>query len=471
MSPPKTDELRVHIKTLGCPKNQVDTELTAGGFEAKSWAVVDDPKSADVLVVNTCGFIGEARQASVDAILELVEYKKGNADRKLVVTGCLSQMFSDELSEAIPEVDLFLGSGNASGVVEEVQALQAEPALEAPRVRVGRAGTLYDPDTPRTTRGPKHSSYIKISEGCSQSCTFCIIPQLRGKARSRSIENIVEEVRALAKQGVREFNLIAQDLTHYGDDLKDSTSLSRLVDQLATVDGARWLRLMYCYPHGMGEDLLRHLRPNGALVPYVDMPLQHIADDLLDSMRRRFSEQETRDLLEQMRTINPELFMRTTFLVGFPGETEQHVEHLHDFVEGFRFDHAGAFAYSFEEKTRSGRMTEQISEDLGRMRADNLGERLRSASLERAQDRIGQSHEAVIEAIGPEEGVYIGRHWGQAPEIDGHTLLHWSGEPLVPGTFVRCTFTHTNDLDIVADVDEILERPGALKRARSFLIS
>jgi ribosomal protein S12 methylthiotransferase len=471
MSSTAPRELRVHIRTLGCPKNVVDTELTMGGFEAQSWTIVDRPEEADVLVVNTCGFIGEARQASVEAILEMAEIKKVGDDQNLVVTGCLSQMFSGELSQSIPEVDLFLGSGNASGVVEEVTALRASAEISEPRIRVGRPGTLYDPDTPRIPTGPVHSAYIKIAEGCSQRCSFCIIPQLRGKARSRSVSSVVGEVRALAQRGVREFNVIAQDLTHFGDDRKDGTSLAALVEAIAEVEGTRWIRLMYCYPHGMGPDLLKHFAPGGALVPYIDMPLQHIDDEMLVTMRRRFSEADTRTLLNELRQINPELFLRTTFLVGFPGEQRGHVQRLTRFVREFGFDHSGAFAYSFEEKTKSGRMERQVPEATRRRRADRLGEVLREASIQRAQSRLGQIQEAVVESTGPDANTYIGRHWGQAPEIDGHTTLHWSGEELLPGTFVQVRLTHTNDLDMVAEVLHVLERPVRPRQRPRFRIA
>jgi len=220
---------------------------------------------------------------------------------------------------------------------------------------------------------------------------------------------------------------------------------------------------MYCYPHGMGPDLLKHLAPGGNLVPYIDMPLQHVDDHMLEVMRRRFSEDETQRLLKDLREINPELFLRTTFLVGFPGEQRHHVQRLTKFVKEFGFDHAGAFAYSFEEKTKSGRMDAQIPEATRRRRADRLGEVLREASIQRAQSRVGQIHEAVVESAGPDANTYTGRHWGQAPEIDGHTTLHWPGEALSPGTFVRIQLTHTNDMDMVAEVLEVLERPVRAK--------
>ena len=335
--------------------------------------------------------------------------------------------------------------------------------IDVPRIQVGKAGTLYDPDSARIHMGPAHSAYIKIAEGCSQRCTFCIIPRLRGKAKSRSIGSIVAEVRALAEQGVREFNLIAQDLTHYGDDLKNSpeTDLTQLVAALSEIDKVRWVRLMYCYPDGFGDELLTQFNDGGPLVPYMDMPLQHIDNDVLKNMARRVPEKDTRELMEHIRDLVPEIFLRTTFLVGFPGETEDQFDRLCTYAGDFQFDHSGAFAYSFEEHTLSGKRDDQVTSDVGERRADQLGEILREASENQASGRIGQVVEAVIEDKTEVANVYSGRHWGQAPEIDGQTNLHWSGEPLQPGTFVRAEIRQSVELDLEAEVLEILELPNS----------
>ncbi len=458
--------IRVHLETLGCPKNQVDSELILGAFQHADHEIVATPEEADVLVVNTCGFIGEARQASIDAILQLAEHKKKAPSTRLIVTGCLSQTFAPDLAEAIPEVDLFLGSGdatNAGAWLEQLRTNETESDSNPPRIQVGRPGTLYDPDTPRLKMGPTHSAYVKLAEGCSQRCSFCIIPRLRGKAKSRSIDAIAAEVISLTQQGVREFNLIAQDLTHYGSDQKDDgqTSLARLLDRLTTIPDVRWIRLMYCYPHGIGPDLLKHLKPGGKVVPYMDMPLQHIDNKVLTAMQRRFSEQETLTLLKQIKIMDPGIFLRTTFLVGFPGETIAQSNKLRKFAAEFQFDHAGAFAYSYEDLTPSGKRSDQITVRTRQRRADRLGEVLRDGSTTRASQRIGEIHEAVVESRCEEPGLYLGRHWGQAPEIDGCTYLHWDGPALVPGTFVRVEFVSVSELDIVAQVQEILEQPEA----------
>ena len=464
MGAKKAQETRVHLQTLGCPKNHVDSELMLGSFGLNNCRAVDEAEGADLLVVNTCGFIGPAREASINAILGLAEVKGRNPGSKLVVTGCLTQLFADELSKELPEVDLFVGSGDATRIAELVHEMQVSQEQEAvlPRIQVGKAGTLYDPDSARIHMGPAYSAYIKIAEGCSQRCTFCIIPRLRGKAKSRSIESIVGEVRDLANKGVREFNLIAQDLTHYGDDLKDSgsTSLTHLLEALSEVEEARWIRLMYCYPDGFGDELIEHMKKPGPVVPYMDMPLQHIDDQVLKSMARRVPEKETRDLMDHIRELVPDIFLRTTFLVGFPGETEEQFERLCDFASDFQFDHSGAFAYSYEEHTLSGKRKDQISSKIGERRADQLGELLRQASVEKAQERVGQTVEAVIEGTSEVEGVYTGRHWGQAPEIDGQTNLHWSGDTLKPGTFVRARIQQNVEMDLEAEVLEILELPS-----------
>jgi ribosomal protein S12 methylthiotransferase len=436
-----------------------------GSFGLDNYRAVTEAEGADLLVVNTCGFIGPAREASINAILELAEVKGRNPGSKLVVTGCLTQLFADELAKELPEVDLFVGSGDATRIAELVRTMREGDAQDAPvpRIQVGKAGTLYDPDSARIHMGPSHSAYIKIAEGCSQRCTFCIIPRLRGKAKSRPIESIVAEVTNLAQQGVREFNVIAQDLTHYGDDLKDEglSSLTHLLDALSQVKDARWIRLMYCYPHGFGDALLEHLNGPGPVVPYMDMPLQHIDDEVLKSMARRVPESETRALMDHIREQVPDIFLRTTFLVGFPGETEEQFERLCSFASDFQFDHSGAFAYSYEEHTLSGKRSDQVASDTGERRADQLGELLRQASSEQAQNRVGQIVEAVVEGLSEVEGVYTGRHWGQAPEIDGETNLHWSGTPLKAGTFVRAQIRQSVELDLEAEVLEVLELPAS----------
>jgi len=436
-----------------------------GAFGAKDYDVVGEADDADVLVVNTCGFIGMAREASVQAILELAKVKEEKENARLVVTGCLSQRFSDELATSLPEVDLFVGSGSATQIPEFVGELPEEPdpALREPVLRVGKAGTLYDPDTPRTSTGVGYSTYVKVAEGCSQKCTFCIIPRLRGKAKSRSIESVVGEVEKLARAGVREFNIIAQDLTHYGDDFKDEglTSLKVLLKCLSRVRGARWIRLMYCYPHSVDAEFLELMATEKSIVPYMDIPLQHIDDEVLARMQRRVGEGDTRELMDAMREKVPGIFLRTTFLVGFPGETRKHMKNLLEYARDFEFDHAGAFAFSFEKGTRSARMDQQVPERTARRRADRLGQVLQESAYQRAISRVGEIHEAVIEDTGPYEGLYVGRHWGQAPEIDGKTILHWSGEPLLPGTFVRIELTHVTEVDLEGDVLEILELPAS----------
>jgi len=368
------------------------------------------------------------------------------------------------LVESLPEVDLFVGSGSAKEVPDFVEELSpVDEGPNEPLVRVGKPGTLYDPDTPRTSTGVGYSTYIKIAEGCSQKCTFCIIPKLRGKARSRTVDDVVREVENLVKNGVREFNLIAQDLSHYGDDLKDGgqTSLLALLRRLVRVQGVRWLRLMYCYPHAIGPELMELMASEPKLVPYVDIPLQHIDDEVLSKMQRRVGEYDTRALMESLRENIPGIFLRTTFLVGFPGETAQQVKRLVDYAREFAFDHAGAFAFSVEEGTRSARLEGQVSDRVKRRRADRLGQVLQEAAHERASNRLGEIYEAVVEEEGPLDGLFLGRHWGQAPEIDGQTMLHWSGEKLQPGTFVKIKLTHATDFDLEAEVLEILELPAA----------
>ena len=448
---------RVFFVSLGCPKNRVDSEIMLGELAQREYEVVQSAEEADLLVVNTCSFVEEAREESVDAILDLARAKAdpGGPDKKLVVAGCLSQRYADELKVELPEVDLFLGTGDhwRIGELLDGPAAVAAPGIVAPTPRavVGRPGYNYDSYSPRLRTTPSWSAYVKIAEGCSQVCSFCIIPRLRGGQQSRVASDVVREVQQLAEQGVKEINLIAQDLTHYGSDLKDGTELAPLLRQLARIDGIHWVRLLYCYPHAFTDELIDVIATEDRVAKYVDMPLQHIADPMLTRMRRRFSEAGTRELCQKLRQRIPELVFRTTFIVGHPGETDDEFRALYDFVGEQRFERVGVFKYSREDGTRSARMPGQVMTLVKEDRYHRLMTLQQGISAAHCEALIGREIEVLVEGLSEETDLLLqGRTYGQAPEIDGVTYLNegWAE----PGAIVRAEVVDAGDYDLVARI-------------------
>ncbi|MCB9732218.1 MAG: 30S ribosomal protein S12 methylthiotransferase RimO [Deltaproteobacteria bacterium] len=449
---------KVFFVSLGCPKNRVDSEIMLGELKKRAYDVVDSAEEADLLVVNTCSFVEEAREESVDTILELAKAKtdSGNA-KKLVVAGCLAQRYSADLEKEIPEVDAFLGTGDHWRIGEllgsspAAKNLLAESGGHAPIIEVGRPGYNYDAYSPRLVTTPPWTAYVKIAEGCSQRCSFCIIPRLRGGAKSRPIDDIVREVEDLAGRGVREVNLIAQDLTHYGDDRKDGTSLSQLLRELVKVNGVHWLRLLYCYPHNFTDELVDLIGSEPKIASYVDMPLQHISDRMLEIMRRRFSEQGTRDLVRNMRARIPDLVFRTTFIVGHPGETEDDFKRLYDFVGESRFERVGVFKYSREDGTHAARRDDHVMGLVKEDRYHRLMTLQQGISEEIQQGMVGREVDLLIEGPSKETELLLeGRTWGQAPEIDGVTYVNAGWAPA--GSIVRAEIVEAGDYDLVARI-------------------
>ena len=437
---------KIHFVSLGCPKNRVDSEVMLGLAEQSGFAHVDDAEDAEVIVVNTCGFIEEAKKESIDTILELSQHKQGQC-KKLVVTGCLSQRYPEELAEGLPEVDHFLGS---SDMLELGRVL----AGGAERMLVGNpADWLVKHDDPRriSTRGA--SAYVKLAEGCNRSCSFCVIPQLRGKQRSRLEADIVREVETLCAQGVLEINLVSQDTVAYGRDLGDGASLANVVQRIADVPGLRWLRLFYLYPEKLDEELIALLADHPRVVPYVDMPLQHAADGMLRRMRRGHGGRRLYDLVERLRSRVPRLVFRTAFIVGHPGETDAEFEELLEFVRWARFDRVGVFRYSDEESCRSSSFADKVPAKVAAARARKLMSVQRGISKQNSRALVGSELEVLVEGPSAEsELVMVGRHAGQAPDIDGCVYL--SGEPVKPGTMCRARITQATDYDLLGEVDE-----------------
>lgn len=440
----------IHFVSLGCPKNRVDSEVMLGVAEGEGFVHVADPADAEVIVVNTCGFIESAKEESIETIIELGQHKQGNC-RKLIVTGCLSQRYPEELAEGLPEVDHFLGSSDM---------LKLRPLLKesGPRVLVGNpADWVIGASDPRriSTRGA--SAYVKIAEGCNRSCSFCVIPQLRGKQRSRVISDVVAEVEQLVKAGVLEINLVSQDTIAYGRDLKgDDTDLAKLVAAVADVPGLRWLRLFYLYPEKLTDDIIDLMASHPKIVPYIDMPLQHAADGMLRRMRRGHGGERLRQLVERIRTRIPNVVFRTAFIVGHPGETEAEFNELVEFVKWARFDRVGVFHYSDEPTCESYTFEDKVDPEVAAARAQHLMDVQREISLERNQAMVGRSVEVLVE--GPSEDselIMQGRWSGQAPDIDG--LVYVSRGPVYPGRIYTCTVEQATEYDLVVDAGELDE--------------
>lgn len=464
---------RIYFVSLGCPKNQVDTELMLGQVQAAGHTLVDAPEAADVIVVNTCAFIDAAKEESVDTILEMAQHKQSGA-QKLVVTGCLAQRYADDLARDIPEIDHILGSSDFPSIA---RALEPRPAgADAGAGARGKAGArggargrslpviqvadtpsyIHDHDAPRVRIGARHSAYVKIAEGCDRPCAFCIIPRLRGPQRSRAIDDIVAEVRALAADGVVEVNLIAQDLTRYGWDggstPETRATLAQLVRALGRVDGVSWIRLHYTFPSAFDDELIDAIASEPRVVKYVDVPLQHISDAMLKRMRRGHSGRVTRELVARLRARIDGLVLRTTFIVGHPGETAAEFDELCEFVAETGFDRAGAFTYSVEPGTVSAMLPHRVDPEVAAERQHALMEIQRRISRARHEAMVGRELDVLVEGLSSEsEYLMEGRWYGQAPGIDGVTYL--ADRQVPPGSLVRARITQASDYDLAATLE------------------
>jgi ribosomal protein S12 methylthiotransferase len=418
----------VHLISLGCPKNTADSELMLGALVRAGFDVTMDPQQAQVLLVNTCAFIEPAKKESIDAILAAAEMKKSGAGKRLVVAGCLSQRYGSELREQFPEVDIFVGTGNFLDLPELLRRSE-RPELR-PIPYAGAAHLLPAAAAPRIRTGDPFSAYLKVSEGCDHRCAFCIIPKIRGRHESRPLDDLEAEARQLAASGVREINLIAQDLTAYGRDLEPRASLAALLHRLAPVEGIRWIRLLYCYPNFVTDELLAAIASLEKVVKYIDMPLQHADDAMLRAMKRERSADALRRLLERVRAAIPGVALRTSFIVGFPGETEAAFATLVDFVREQQFDRVGVFTYSREENTAACDLAGQLPEGVKRRRRAELMEVAAEISLARNRGLVGRELEVMVEGAAPGRATRLrARTAAQAPEIDGMVLLSGEGEP------------------------------------------
>ena len=438
------------MATLGCPKNRVDSEVMLGTLGARGYTLVERPEDASVIVVNTCAFIGPAKQESVDTILELAELKKTGRCNTLVVTGCLSQRYGPELAKEMPEVDHFLGTG---AYVQIGDLLAAEAA---PRQIIPDPHYVHDARTPKVNSSPKWTAYLKISEGYDNACDFCIIPTLRGAQRSRPIEDLLSEARSLAASGVRELNLVAQDLTAYGHDLPGRPQLHQLLEALCTVD-VRWIRLHYAYPRVFPDALIDVMAREPKIAKYLDMPLQHASDRLLRSMRRGRDSAFLIALLAKLRARIPGLTFRTSLIAGLPGETEEDFELLKEFVRTQRFERMGCFQYSDEEGTAAYEFADKVPQKVIDRRWREVMAVQKRINREQNRALIGKRLEVLVEGPSPEsEHLLVGRHEGQAPDIDG--VVYINDGFGYPGEFVTVEVTEAHDYDLVGRVVDRPER-------------
>jgi ribosomal protein S12 methylthiotransferase len=447
---------RVGLIALGCAKNRVDGEVMLGLLQRAGYEVAATPEEAETIIIHTCGFIDAAKEESIDTILEAAEWRKQG--KRLVVTGCLVQRYAPELLKEIPEIDALMGTADLDRIVEvcdtlgsPAAALTGRPGTRRqpaePRVWLGEPPYLYDADTPRLLSTPSHYAYVKVAEGCSYRCSFCSIPSMRGDQRSRPIESIVQEAHHLAERGAQELILISQNTTAYGRDLYGRPRLPGLLRELAKVEGIAWIRFLYAYPADVRDEIITAMAEEPKVCKYLDMPLQHCDARVLKAMNRGGGRAELEDLISKLRSRIPGLTLRTTFIVGFPGETAQEFRQLEAFVEGERFERMGVFTYSQEEGTPAASMPGQIPARVKEHRQHRLMTRQREISWTYNRSLIGQHVRVLVDGFSDAEQLWEGRYEGQAPEIDG--VVYIQAADLRPGMFVQVEVTEATEYDLI----------------------
>lgn len=438
---------RYAFVSLGCPKNLVDSERMLGMLRLDGYQLVDDPSGADFVVVNTCGFIEAARQESFAAIDEMLELKRRGQLRGVIVSGCLAERQREALLESRPEIDHLVGVFGREEVTKVADRLLG--GLDEQRTVFRPAPTHPLPDTARLRITPRHFAFLKISEGCDRLCTFCAIPRMRGKHYTKPMEEVVAEARELAADGVRELVIVAQDTTYYGMDLYGRPRLAELLQELEQVEGLDWIRLMYLYPMYFSDELIERIAGSSRIIPYLDMPLQHINDRLLRRMQRRVNRQETEQLLSKLRGRIPQLVLRTTFITGFPGETDAEFDELVDFVAEQRFERLGVFTYSLEPDTPATKLPDHVPDEEKDERREQLMAVQQEIAFEWNLSQIGRQLDVFIDAPVPgEENAWIGRSYANAPDVDG--VIFVTGERLSTGALVQCEIVATSGYDLVA---------------------
>ena len=447
---PETKKITIGFVNLGCSKNQVDSEIMLGSLTAKGFDLTADPESAEVVIINTCGFIEEAKQESINAIIEHGVLKKAGSCKALIAAGCLAQRYQGELLKELPELDGVVGTGDIARIAE-ICDLVLQPHEEPQRVWMSPPPYLYDELTPRLRLGRQHSAYIKVAEGCNRACTFCAIPIMRGKQRSRSVESIVKEAKKLAEDGVKEINLISQDTMHYGLDLGLRSGLVTLLRELVKVKGLRWIRPFYLYPQQVSDELIALYAGEEKIAKYVDMPLQHINNNMLDRMNRLGTKDSITALVERMRQRIPGVTFRTAFIVGFPGETKPAYSELKRYIKEMEFDRVAIFLYSDEEGTPAFDMERKIERRVMEDRRAELLSVQDSICERKSREKVGTTMEVLVEGVSEETDLLLeARHEGMAPEIDG--VVYINDGTASPGDLVKVEITEASTYDLVGHI-------------------
>lgn len=433
--------------SLGCDKNLVDSEVMLGLLDAKGYQIVDDETQADIIVINTCCFVHDAKEESIQTILEMAEYKTEGRLKALIVTGCLAQRYRQEIIDEIPEVDAVLGTTAYDKIVEAVE----EALAGAGHVELENVNALPLVDTKRLVTTGGHYAYMKIAEGCDKHCTYCIIPKLRGNYRSVPMERLIQEAKDLAEQGVKELILVAQETTLYGKDIYGEKSLHKLLRELCKVDGIRWIRILYCYPEEIDDNLIQVMKEEKKLCHYLDLPIQHANDEILKRMGRRTSKAQLEEIIGKLKREIPDITLRTTLITGFPGETEEQHEELKVFVDEMEFDRLGVFTYSPEEDTPAAEMPDQIPEEVKEDRQAEIMELQQEIAFAQAEDMIGEEVLVMIEGKVADENAYVGRTYKDAPGVDGLIFIN-TDEELMSGDFARVKVTGAVEYDLIGEL-------------------
>ena len=433
--------------SLGCDKNLVDSEVMLGLLDKKGYQIVDSEEDADIIVVNTCCFIHDAKEESIQTILEMAEYKKEGKLKALIVTGCLAQRYQQEIIDEIPEVDAVLGTTSYDHIVEAVEEALAGNG----HVVLEDVDALPDVKEKRLVTTGGHYAYMKIAEGCDKHCTYCIIPKLRGNYRSVPMEKLLAEAKDLADQGVKELILVAQETTVYGKDLYGEKSLHKLLRELCKIFGIQWIRILYCYPEEIYDELIQTIKEENKVCHYLDLPIQHASDAVLKRMGRRTSKAQLVEIIEKLRKEIPDISLRTTLITGFPGETQEQHEELKDFVDEMEFDRLGVFTYSPEEDTPAATMTEQIPEEVKEDRQAELMELQQEIAFDLAEDMVGREVLVMIEGKVADENAYVGRTYKDAPNVDGLIFIN-TDEELMSGDFARVRVTGALEYDLIGEL-------------------
>lgn len=439
--------MKILFISLGCDKNLVDTEVMLGMLASRGYEMTNDEQEADIIVINTCCFIHDAKEESIQNILEMAEYKKNGSAKALIVTGCMAERYRQEILDEIPEVDEVLGTTAYDRILDAVDAALAGQH----EVMTADLDALPLPETKRLVTTGGHFAYLKIAEGCDKHCTYCIIPKIRGNFRSVPMERLLKEAQDLAEQGVKELILVAQETTLYGKDLYGEKSLPKLLCELCKISGIRWIRILYCYPEEITDELIQVMKEEPKICHYLDLPIQHANDTILKRMGRRTSKQELIDIVQKLRKEIPDICLRTTLITGFPGETQEQHEEVMEFIDTLEFDRLGAFTYSPEEDTPAATFEDQIDEEVKEDRQADIMELQQEIAFDKAEDMIGREVLVMIEGKVADENAYVGRTYRDAPNVDGLIFINTDVE-LISGDFAKVKVTGALDYDLIGEL-------------------